>query len=256
VAELTLDLKANALDSLNEALRQYAAAQDGRSRHYKFAVLHFAHFLELLFKFHVSQAHPLLIYRNPFSKKVRSEQTIGLWEAIQFIRNEGKTVDEAFWNDLEWLKRLRNNIEHHRFTIDTKQLRRTFGRLVRATTTFNDEFTKLDITSSLEVECGKLYATLADQYSEDLTVARGDAKEEAQVDGDLVKCNYCGESDVAVERADGIGCFLCGETEPLRECVRCGSTYPDHDVTCLNDDPGREVFMCYGCDEHLFESDD
>jgi hypothetical protein len=65
-----LDLLGNAIDSLNEALAKYQQAQDGEHLAYKFAILHFAHFAELLFKHCVAQAHPLLIYRDPFRVSV------------------------------------------------------------------------------------------------------------------------------------------------------------------------------------------
>ena len=81
-----LDLLENAVDSLNEALRQYDVGKSGSIRSYKFAILHFAHFLELLFKYYVTQSHPLLIYKNPFSKNIKSEKTIGLWEAVPVLK--------------------------------------------------------------------------------------------------------------------------------------------------------------------------
>ncbi len=60
-----LGLLENVLDSLNEALRKFQPGESGEPRAYKFAVLHFAQALELLFKYYVTQSHPLLIYKNP-----------------------------------------------------------------------------------------------------------------------------------------------------------------------------------------------
>lgn len=34
------------------------------------AILHFSHFMELILKYYVTQAHPLLIYKNPFAKSL------------------------------------------------------------------------------------------------------------------------------------------------------------------------------------------
>jgi hypothetical protein len=64
-----LDLLENAIDSLKEALDKFKEGSDTNRRAYKFAILHYSHFLELLFKYYVSKSHPLLIYKNPFSKK-------------------------------------------------------------------------------------------------------------------------------------------------------------------------------------------
>ena len=116
-----LGLLENALDSLNEALRKFQAGESGSPRAYKFAVLHFAHSLELLFKYYVTQSHPLLIYKNPFSKSIAKENTIGLWDAVQFLKNEGKGISADLSKDLEWVKQLRNNIEHHKFEMNVQR---------------------------------------------------------------------------------------------------------------------------------------
>lgn len=123
-----LDLLDNALDSFNEALVKYQCGNSGEHRSYKFAILHFSHFVELLFK-QVSLAHPLLVYRNPFSKNIKNEQTIGLWEAIQFFRNTGEAFNDDFYSDIQWLKELRNNIEHYQFEMDVGEVKESLGRL-------------------------------------------------------------------------------------------------------------------------------
>lgn len=83
-----LDLLDNALDSLAEALVKYKEGrEDQNPKAYKFAVLHMSHFVELIFKYHLAEKHPLLIYTNPFAPKVDKNKTIGLWEAVNFINN-------------------------------------------------------------------------------------------------------------------------------------------------------------------------
>lgn len=85
----SLGLLENAAGSFNEALRKVRDAKYGDARPYKFAVLHFTHAIELLFKHHVALVHPLLIYKNLFTtRSLDKEITIGLWEAIQFFKNE------------------------------------------------------------------------------------------------------------------------------------------------------------------------
>lgn len=85
-----LDLQENAVDSFNEALTKYWQGLVGDHKAFKFAILHLSHSLELLFKYYVSKAHPLLIYRNPFAKDLKKDNsTIGLWDAVHFLANEG-----------------------------------------------------------------------------------------------------------------------------------------------------------------------
>lgn len=71
-----LDLLDNALDSLAEALAKFEEGDAGELKAYKFAVLHMAHFIELVFKHHIAEKHPLLIYKEPFGQKLDRNKTI------------------------------------------------------------------------------------------------------------------------------------------------------------------------------------
>lgn len=135
-----LDLLESALDSLSEALSKFEDGECGESKSYKFAVLHMAHLLELIFKYHVASKHKLLIYKDPFSQKLNEDKAIGLWECVNFINNENSnTISPDLKKDLEWIKKLRNSIEHHKFTMDVAEVRFTFGRLFRSVMEFLNE---------------------------------------------------------------------------------------------------------------------
>jgi hypothetical protein len=74
-----LDIKGNALDSLNEGLRRFAEAREGDVRAYKFAVLHVSHFLELLLKHAVAEQHRKLSsqrWSSPGREHRRSIQAV------------------------------------------------------------------------------------------------------------------------------------------------------------------------------------
>ena len=146
-----LDLLDNALDSLAEALVKYKEGrEDQNPKAYKFAVLHMSHFVELIFKYHLAEKHPLLIYTNPFAPKVDKNKTIGLWEAVNFINNEkSDALSQDFKTDLEWLKKLRNQIEHHKFVMDVDEVKTTIGRLFRSLMEFLEEYSDIDIASSI-----------------------------------------------------------------------------------------------------------
>jgi len=83
-----LDLLENALDSLAEALSNYEEGENGEPKAYKLAVLHMSHFVELIFKYHVAEKHPLLIYKDPFRRNWIEQKRLRLWEAVNFINNE------------------------------------------------------------------------------------------------------------------------------------------------------------------------
>ena len=66
MAKHKLDLRENSADSCNEALSKYREGLAGNGGAFKFAILHLAHALELLFKSYFAKVHPLLpdIYKK------------------------------------------------------------------------------------------------------------------------------------------------------------------------------------------------
>lgn len=250
-----LDLIDNAISSLREALLKY---EDGSSENlsaYKFSVLHFSHFFELLFKHYVTLSHPLLIYKNPFSKKIERENTIGLWEAVQFLKNEGKPISTDFNKDLEWIKKLRNDIEHFRYELDAIEVRNVLGRLIRATDEFNDEHDLIYIPSLLGGSHLQTYTELGDYYKAKLATARHEAIG-ASEDGEAHLCGCCGESDVAAKIGKELHCKFCEEIEPLYECFHCGEEYTADEVSVWNDDHPADIsYMCEYCYDRIMNMD-
>lgn len=249
-----LGLLENAIDSLREALQKFEEGSTTNISAYKFSILHFSHFFELLFKYYVTQAHPLLIYKNPFSKNIAKENTIGLWEAVQFLRNEGKEIDKDFNNDLEWMKRLRNQIEHYKFEMDVVEVRRTLGRLIRATSEFNDEHSLLDITTLLGPTHLKIFNELDDEYKSNLATARFEAKSKTQ-DG-THECYICGELNTAAIIDDKLECFFCGESEGILVCCQCRGKYRQEYMYVWNDEHPPDIdYMCEYCHADILSKD-
>lgn len=239
-----LGLLENALDSLNEALRKFQAGEVGDSHAYKFAVLHFAHSLELLFKYYVAQSHPLLIYKNPFSKNIERENTIGLWDAVQFLKNEGKTISPDLSNDLAWVKKIRNDIEHHKFEMDLHEVRRTLGRLIRAIMEFSAEHDLLDLTQNVEPDCKNTFETLADEYRANIAAARAEVPDKSE-DGETYDCSYCGERNTAALVKGFYECLFCKEKTVIIECCHCNQSFPETEVSIWNDDYRPHVdYIC------------
>lgn len=252
----SLDLLENAADSLNEALRRVRDATHANPRPYKFAVLHFTHAIELLFKHHVAQAHPLLIYRNPFSKNLAKESTIGLWDAVQFFKNEQRELTEETVADLKWIKDLRNNIEHFKFEMDPRAARLAIGRLIRALNEFHEENDFTDLATLIEADCRGTYEKLADEYKQRLF--------EAQRSADLVRgndepqtCFSCGSPKTMVRAGNKLKCHFCDDEIPLHECVRCTERYPEVLMRVWNDvnGPAHREWMCDFCYDHIFDHD-
>lgn len=225
-----LDLLENALDSLSEALSKFEDGEDGEQKAYKFAVLHMAHFIELIFKHHIASKHPLLIYKDPFSNRLDRNKTIGLWECINFINNEAPdTVSPELRKDLEWIKRLRNEIEHHKFTMEVFQVRSTIGRLFRSVMEFLDEHADLNIEGYLPDHAKDTFKILSDEYEFSIRTAIKAAEE--------------------VENENPIDYSSDPDAYPVRfECPECS-----HDTLVLNEE-SVTGYRCTFCENE--ESDD
>jgi regulator of protease activity HflC (stomatin/prohibitin superfamily)/DNA-directed RNA polymerase subunit RPC12/RpoP len=249
-----LDIKGNALDSLNEGLRRFAEAREGDVRAYKFAVLHVSHFLELLLKHAVAEQHSLLVYTNPASRSLAKEKTISMWDAINILRNAGVEVDKALVDDVEWLKALRNQIEHFAFEMDVKATRNTLGRIIRSTDQFASANELGDLSSEVDEDCADLYEELKDEYQSQLANAQADAEADAEEgDGEVTdRCNICGEPKVAVRNGRKIYCHFCEDEEAVHECVICGEYYPEGEMSVWNDERETTDYACEYCEARIF----
>ena len=259
-----LDLLENALDSLGEALSKFEEGDEGDPKAYKFAVLHMAHFIELIFKHHIASKHPLLIYKDPFSKKLDKNKTIGLWECVNFINNEDPdTVSSELRSDLEWIKRLRNEIEHHKFTMDVGQVRNTMGRLFRSVMEFLEDHSDVDVEAEIPGHTKDTFKVLSDEYEFSIRNAIREAEEIEEAnpidyssDPDAapvrLECPDCGHFTLVLNSESGTGyrCTFCGneESEDLPGvCDICGVHTTQGELDYWEMDDGNFEARCYYC---------
>lgn len=243
-----LGLYENALDSFNESLTRFREGAEGSVKAYKFAILHLSHSIELLFKSHIAQIHPLLIYKNPFTNKpLDRELTIGLWDAVQFLKNTDDPISKDFEADLLWLKKLRNEIEHSRFDMDVPTVRASMGRLVESIRDFHEHFDD-DLSAFVTKENLPLFEELSDEYKRSLGEARAKARELSE-DGGTHDCDFCGERDTGASIKRSIVCQYCGEKNFTIVCCRCGADELVSDATLWNEEEGRE-YLCGSCHSH------
>lgn len=268
-----LDLLPNALDSLAEALDKFEAGDSGDQKAYKFAVLHMAHFIELIFKYHITEKHPLLIYKDPFAQKLDTNKTITLWEAINFINNEdGDVVSKEFRRDLEWLKRLRNEIEHHKFEMDVGAARAIIGRLFRAVLEFLDHYADVDVEAHIPAETMQTFKVLSDEYEFRLRNALKEAEEVEAVNGvdpsdpdpapPRLDCEDCGNYTLVINAGSPTGyrCTMCGAEESSElpaNCDICGIATTQGDLVFWEAENGEYEGRCYYCSgRHRLDRDD
>lgn len=259
---IEFDLYENAGDSLNEALAKYEQGKSGSIKSFKFCVQHFSQFFELILKYYVTLSHPLLIYKNPFAKKITDESyTIGLYEAINFLNNEGRSISTKFLNDLEWLKKLRNNIEHHKFSMDVSEVDETIGRLMSALVKFNESHDNINLDKFLTSVQYDLFHDLANTYEGRLKKAESKVDEYRdtldptdEFDPALIfTCDSCGHETIIPDdnSTSGYKCTFCGieDSEFIEvECGRCGSTWQKSEMVYLDwADTGNPEYYCPVC---------
>jgi ribosomal protein S27E len=269
-----LDLLENAVDSLAEALAKVEDGDNGEPKAYKFAVLHMAHFVELVFKHHIASKHALLIYKDPFAAKVDRNKTITLWDAINFINNEAAdTVSPALKKDLDWLKRLRNEIEHHKFRMEVPEVRATIGRLFRSVLEFLEQHTDIELESLIPESTMETFQVLSDEYEFKLRTALQEAEafEEAHPidhhhDPDArpvrLECENCGNPTLLQndKSSTGYRCLVCdnedGDNIPA-SCDICGVESTQGELDAFRLDDGTYEYRCYHCSgRYLADKDD
>ena len=98
-----LSLFDNAIDSLNESLELFKSAKSNGLRRYKFAILNFCHFAELLFKYFAWQVEPeKILYFDSKGEK----RSISFWGALKILDSNDSTIGEVLKSDLEWIRKL------------------------------------------------------------------------------------------------------------------------------------------------------
>ncbi|OTG92720.1 hypothetical protein B9T24_15245 [Acinetobacter sp. ANC 4654] len=209
--KLNLNLVENAVDSFNEALEKYDLGTENNSKPYKFAVLHMAHFLELVLKQAVLVINSNLVYTSAFkemekranNKKIslyemseqmkvanysydpevgKSNHTISVNDAKKFLITlpESFNLNTEFLDDINLLKILRNNIEHFEFELSLKDTRLVIGRLVRSAKKFTVDFKLFDLDQHISASNIEVYNLLMDEYEHKLKAARETVTEETE----------------------------------------------------------------------------
>ena len=211
---LTLDIKSNAIDSFNEALMKYSQGEGGDIKAFKFAISHLTHSIELVLKMYLQTIDTNLIFtkcyravlkhakenklslldaanlmaaeKYDFSELLKGHpnpHTVTVDQVLSIAKHEtcSKTgvnfVDQEFMDDIEWMKGLRNSIEHYQFEFNAKEVRMCAGRLVRALYEFTDIFSLFNLATEVGTENYSVFELLADEYQHALKEAKLDVVE-------------------------------------------------------------------------------
>ena len=215
-----LSLYENAIDSLNEALQQYGNGNLKEPRTYKFTILHLAQSVELIFKYYVSLKHPLFIYKNPFSKKIKSgtEKTITIHDAIQLLINCDEKINQEVIIKINSLKNLRNEIEHFKFSMNVIETKILIGNIVSLIDKIHRKITGNDILNQIDENFKKSYSELIDKHHAKITHCQATLLKEGKK---IVSCHFCTTKDTAYLNGHEFKCIFCEKTDFIDTCYLC-----------------------------------
>lgn len=260
-----LNLLDNAIDSLHESLVKYEQGENGDVKAYKFAILHISHFLELIFKYHLFNQDPLSIYISSSSKD--SKKTISFWTAVELISKETGEIQKSsdFRVDLDWLKKLRNDIEHHKFEMNVDEVKDSLGRIFRSLLEFLELFSDLSLEDLIPENLLRSFKLLSNEYER----RRQDAINEAQLRehnayacvkpkyrGDVnfnrYTCPDCNSPTMIPDddSSSGYRCLFCENEESCEipvNCDACGVEYTTDEMNTWELDSGGIEYRCYYC---------
>ncbi|MEI7198631.1 hypothetical protein WCT67_00375 [Pectobacterium parvum] len=310
--EYELDIKENALDSFNEALAKFELGQNGEIRQFKFAILHLSHFLELVLKLYITSVDEDLIFSKCFRhiEKRAKKDSIDLLKSYQLFCEEGFdfqsllndipfphtiTLDQAlafskcekcsttgvefvdidFCKDIEWIKGLRNNIEHYQFRLPPKEVRLCIGRLVRGVSEFIDIFDLFDLENEVGKNNYEIFSILADEYTHLLNEAKKEVEEKeanafrgvrpkfyACIEWNVYECPECSNNTLIPSEASSTGykCTFCSNEESDEieiPCDCCGVMAAAEEMEKWPMDDGSVDNLCYFCsDKYQADKDD
>lgn len=105
----------NAIDTLRIGFEFFRKESSYSSR--KHAILTVFHAIELFFKEHLFRINRVLIYKNIDAKITDDSQTVGVREILVRFENIGVKLPPEQTEAIAKIQKIRNRIEHHRFTI-------------------------------------------------------------------------------------------------------------------------------------------
>ena len=226
---LSLSLLENAVDSLEEGLRKYQSAKKGNKRELKFCVLTISHFVELSFKHFITKINSNLIYENLYANNFKKNKTITMWEAINFYKNlkSNSTQDKPYFiKNLDWLKKLRNEIEHNKFEIS---LDKAENKIAHVLSTMDDlyHFEKeiKDLHTKLTKKSKELYLELVNHYKKQFKNTMGIIKKTGEKP---IDCPSCGATTLLYQTKENeYSCLMCGSNYPATNCLNCDIRFPN-----------------------------
>jgi len=215
---LKLDLLGNAKSSLSHAVVHLTSDDSLNIDDYKYAILDIVHSIELLFKEKLKRIHPAFMWSNVDKYPNKDAYTVTLGEAKQRLARIGGVVfSRKHLDNIESIKKLRNEIEHYEFEINENLASTYIGRMLSFIFWFSSEHLDLDWES--EFKRDDTWSALINIYQffeEHIAVVEERMFKEKRNVGECAECGaYAFDFDEGQ-------CEMCDEKKEVEICENCG----------------------------------
>jgi hypothetical protein len=246
---IVLELEENALDSLVHGVEHFLSER--RPSDLKYAVLHVFQAVELYMKAKLASIHPILMLAKPEDHANPDPKSAEFGPLVKRIQAVGASVSEDDLAVLDCVRRRRNQIEHHRVSLNREDATILVGKTIR----FLEEFMldELGITLEDKVD-SKIYQAVSEaihSWAERLARAKDLIEQlipptKEALNYQVIDCPECGTDTIPVPNPRNsklTECYLCGMSFDLSTCDVCGAHHIGGDI-------------CESCQENIFDSRD
>jgi len=213
-SKVEFDLLSNAIDSLHHAIDHFAPLGDEPvASDYKRAILDVSHVVELLLKERLSREHPALIWRNVEKYPSLDAQTVTVDEAIARLDAICRVkISAEDRGAIDVSKRLRNSIQHFRFSITAKEAKISIGKMLA----FILDFSERELAHSIRKDLQR------DERLQDLGAIHEfyqayEKKIEAEMRGKEKFVQTCSRCELTSFDLTAGVCEVCGHIEDLED---------------------------------------
>lgn len=226
-----MNLIENAIDSFEHALEHYFSK---KPNDFKYAVLHFHHAISLILKSRLAKEHFSLIYIKPEHAQNLNASTVGLDLSLDRLRVIPVDLNDEDKNQIKYLQKVRNQIEHHKFEINKNEIEACFSKTFSFMKKFIETEFGEDIKDLLNENVFKKCVDEFYEHEEKLKLAKIEMWDFPQSLGDRneyseIWCEECCEETIIYPdprlEYGRYKCYFCGDIGNAENCERCGEVF-------------------------------
>ena len=217
IKPLKLNLLENAKSSLHHAVLHLSDKKIITVDDYKYAIRDVVHAIELLFKEKLKRVHPAFMWRDVDKYPNEEAYTVTIDEAknrLAKIANVNFTQKHK--ENIESIKKLRNEIEHYEFEIDETLAKTHIGRMLSFIFWFSGEHLELGWEYEFKKDDSWLALISIHQFFEEhVEVVEARMINENR---NVTDCPSCGGYTFDFDEEE---CEICGENLRIERCENC-----------------------------------